>query len=196
MRSLTEARDCDPLCWIYRGNLPRSGQRAACRIDFRIFLRLMMLMKHYRYLKLFPQLNPQRKSLCFSEIKSWQNKESQGKHRGLLLQNFTEAFPSPEERTQGLLFIPTPGLNIKVCEKMNHLETRRSCRELLPFQNSNNHCGEGKNLIESSKLSNPLSALLSASGSLNHRARRPAVTGDVDRSLSLCKREIKDATSV
>ena len=71
MRSLTEARDCDPLCSIYRGNLLRSGQRAACWIDFRIFLRLMMLMKHYRYLKLFPQLNPQRKSLCFSEIKSW-----------------------------------------------------------------------------------------------------------------------------
>lgn len=63
----------------------RDGERASCGADFRILLHLIILMNHNCYLRLFPLLNPQWKSLCFFQDKKLEERVSQGKRPGLLL---------------------------------------------------------------------------------------------------------------
>lgn len=95
-------------------------------------LHLLIRMKHDSYLWLFPLLNPPRKSLCFSEIKSEWNKEKVRVSTGAFCYRISlKPFQAPRIEPKGYPVIPTPGLNIKVCEKMNHLETWCPRRALL-----------------------------------------------------------------
>lgn len=119
-------------CWWDPGTLPRLGQRASRWVDFRILWHLLIQMKHDSYLWLFPLLNPPRKSLCFSEIKSEWNKEKVRVSTGAFCYRISlKPFQAPRIEPKGYPVIPTPGLNIKVCEKMNHLETWCPRRALL-----------------------------------------------------------------